>query len=221
MVVLTPCNSVSPAPPPPPSFTLNDCVSLLLSAPLSFLLISVVPPSPLLSCFPLTFPQSPPVPPHPKWVCVLSPEGIVVPSAVQSHALQFRPTLSILPLIRLNGNASAGPVFRGRLSPSCTTCMSAQLMDCTHFIALFYTSPPTPRLCFETSRNGQRMYRRHSWVKERQWGIWIWPLHNGLVLAMSRSLMIVNMQNSFYADYYQTWLVLQLVNIVFSVWLRQ
>lgn len=34
---------------------------------------------------------------------------------------------------------------------------------------------------------------------------------------MSRSLMIMNMQNSFYADYCQTWLVLQLVNIVYSV----
>lgn len=58
------------------------------------------------------------------------------------------------------------------------------------------------------------MYRLHSWVKEKQRAIWMCHPHNGLVLVMSRSLITRNIQNSFYADYYQTWLVLQFLNIV-------
>lgn len=48
-------------------------------------------------------------------VCILVTTEVLY-SPVQSHALQFRCALSILPLIPLNGNASAELVFRACLS---------------------------------------------------------------------------------------------------------
>lgn len=102
----------------------------------------------------LLFPSDPPtlsVPIRrlgPQWVCVLSSE--VLYSPMRSHALQFRLALSILPLIPLNGNPSAGHVFRDCLSPMCVSPVCVQLMYCICIPLTFpfFYRRVTPPFCF-------------------------------------------------------------------------
>lgn len=81
----------------------------------------------------------------PQWVCVLSSE--VLYSPVQSHALQFRLALSILPLIPLNGNPSAGLVFTDWLSPLCVSSVLNWCTMYTPYVPLFHRGVAPP-FCF-------------------------------------------------------------------------